>query len=141
VDLHSTDSDLRERSFGELTKQLSEDVSTLVRQEIALARAEMTQKGKQAGKGLGMLGGAGVIALAAVGALTAFFILVLDTWMPAWLAALIVTAVYGVAAAVLARRGRDEVGEAGAPVPEQTKESVKEDVQWAKTQARSGRTS
>jgi len=141
VDLHSTEGDLRERSFGELTKQLSEDVSTLVRQEIALARAEMTQKGKQAGKGLGMFGAAGVIGLAAVGALTAFFILVLDSWMPAWLAALIVTVVYGAVAAVLARRGREEVGRAGAPVPEQAKESVKEDVQWAKTQARSGRKS
>lgn len=131
--------ELRERSFGELTKQLSEDVSTLVRQELALARAEMTQKGKAAGIGAGLIGAAGVVALAAVGALTAFFILVLDTFMPAWLAALIVTIVYAAIAGVLALRGRDRVQQATPPTPEMAKQSVKEDIQWAKTQIGSDR--
>jgi hypothetical protein len=129
--------DPRDLSFGELAKQLSNDVSTLVRQELELARAEMTQKGKQAGLGAGLLGGATVVALAAFAAFTAFLVLVLSEFMDSWLAALIVTLVYVAVAAVLALRGRQEVKEAGKPVPEQTVESVKEDVQWAKTHARS----
>jgi hypothetical protein len=129
--------DLRERSFADLTKQLSSDVSALVRQELELARAEMTQKGKRAGLGAGLLGGASLIALGAFGALTAFLILVLGLVMPDWLSALIVALVYGAVAAVLALRGRREVQAVGKPIPEQTVESVKEDAQWAKTHARS----
>jgi uncharacterized membrane protein YqjE len=131
--------ELREASFGDLAKRLSADISTLVRQELDLARVEMTEKGKRAGFGLGLVGAAGVIGLAALGALTAFFVLVLDTFMAAWLAALIVAAVLGAIAAVLALRGRDKVTEATPPIPEQTVETVKEDVQWAKTQMRSDR--
>jgi len=137
-----TEADARERSFGELAKSLSQDVSTLVRQELALARAEMTRKGRKAGPGLGMFGAAGVIGLAAVGALTAFFILALsEAGLDGWLAALIVTIVYGAIAAFLAMRGREKVGEAGSPVPEQTTETIKEDIQWAKTQIGSDRRS
>jgi hypothetical protein len=84
-----------------------------------------------------MLSGAAVLALAAVGGSMAFFILVLDSWMPAWLAALIVTAVYAAGAAVLGQRGKERLSEAGPPAPERTIESVKEDVQWAKTRATS----
>ena len=105
-----------------------------MRQELELAKAEMTEKGKQAGVGAGLLGGAGVAALLALGALTACLIALLDTAMATWLAALIVTAVWGAIAAVLALRGRDRVQDAGPAVPEQTIETVKEDVQWAKTQ-------
>ena len=134
---HGTE--LREESFGDLAKRLSADISTLVRQELDLARVEMTEKGKRAGLGIGLVGAGGVIGLAALGALTAFFVLVLDTFMADWLAALIVAAVLGAIAAVLALRGRDKVSEATPPVPEQTVETVKEDVQWAKTQMRSDR--
>ena len=133
-----TSEDLRDRSVGELMKQLAQETSTLVRQEIRLARAEMTEKGKKAGVGIGMFGAAGVAALLALGALTAFFILALDGLMPNWLAALIVALAYGAIAGVLALLGRERVEEAGSPVPEQTVETVKEDVEWAKTQARSG---
>ncbi len=133
--------DPRDRPIGELLKQLSQETTTLVRQELELARAEMTQKGKRAGIGAGMFGAAGAIGLAALGAFTAFAILVLDSFMPNWLAALVVTIVWAAVAGVLAMRGREEVKEAGSPVPEQTKETLKEDVQWAKTQIRSDRKS
>ena len=132
--------DLRDRSMGELLKQLSEQTTRLVHQELELAKAELQQKGKQAGMGAGMFGGAGAIGLAALGALTACFILALNAIMPAWLAALIVAVVYGAIAAFLALRGRDKVKQATPLVPEQTIETVKEDVEWARTQMRSDRT-
>jgi uncharacterized membrane protein YqjE len=132
--------DLREQPIGELLKQLSQETTTLVRQELELAKAEMAEKGKQAGKGAGMFGGAGVVGFLALGALTAALILALDTGMKAWLAALIVGLVYAAIAGVLALTGKKEVQQATPPVPEQTVESVKEDVQWAKTQTPSART-
>jgi uncharacterized membrane protein YqjE len=134
------DSDLRERSIGELLRQLSEQTTRLVHQELELAKAELQQKGKEAGAGAGMFGGAGALGLAALGALTACFILALDAVMPAWLAALIVAVIYGAIAAFLALRGRDKVKQATPLVPEQTIETVKEDVEWAKTQMRSEKT-
>jgi hypothetical protein len=111
-----------------------------VHHELELAKAELQQKGRQAGAGAGAFGGAGALGLAALGALTACFILALNAVMPAWLAALIVALVYGAIAAFLALRGRDKVKEATPLVPEQTIETVKEDVEWAKTQMRSDRT-
>jgi hypothetical protein len=126
--------DLRERSLPELLKQLSQEVTQLLKQEIELAKAEVGEKGRQAGKGAGLLGSAGVIGLGAVGALTACFILALNAVMPAWLAALIVAVVYGVVAAILAMQGRNRIRQAAPPVPEQTVETLKEDVQWAKNQ-------
>jgi uncharacterized membrane protein YqjE len=132
--------DLRDRSMGELLRQLSEQTTRLVHQELELAKAELAQKGRQAGQGAGMFGGAGALGLAALGALTACFILALNEIMPAWLAALIVAVIYGAIAAFLALRGRDKVKQATPPVPEQTVETVKEDVEWAKTQMRSDRT-
>jgi Putative Actinobacterial Holin-X, holin superfamily III len=126
--------DLREQGMGELFKHLSDDLSTLVRQELKLAHAEMTDKGKKAGIGAGMLGGAGVVGVLALATLTTFFIALLATAMVVWLAALIVTVVYGAAAGALALIGKNRVAEATPPVPEQTVETVKEDVQWAKTQ-------
>jgi hypothetical protein len=129
---------LKERSIGELLTQLSQETTTLVRQELELAKAELTEKGKEAGKGAGMFGGAGLLGLLAAGALTACFIAALDTAMPLWLAALIVAVVYGAIAGVLALQGRDRVKRATPPVPEQTIDSTKEDVAWAKTRARSG---
>jgi uncharacterized membrane protein YqjE len=132
--------DLRERPLGELLKQLSEETTRLVHQEIELAKAELTEKGKQAGMGAGLFGGAGAIGFLALAALTTCFILALDAAMPAWLAALLVAVVYGAVAAVLAMQGRKKVKQATPPVPEQTIETVKEDVQWAKTRMRSDKT-
>jgi uncharacterized membrane protein YqjE len=134
-----TQDELRDRPMGELLKQLSQETTTLVRQELELAKAEMAQKGKQAGVGAGMFGGAGVSTLLGLGALSATAIAALDAAMPLWLAALIVALVWFAVAGVLALQGKRKVQGATPPVPEQTQESVKEDVEWAKTQARSAR--
>jgi len=131
--------DPRERPVGELVKDLSEQTRTLVRQELQLARLELTEKGKRAGVGLGMFGGTGLFAFYAFGALTACFVLALDTAMTGWLAALIVAAAYATIAGVLALMGRSKVQEAGPPVPEQAAESVKEDIEWTKARAKSRR--
>ncbi|HLM51811.1 MAG TPA: phage holin family protein [Solirubrobacteraceae bacterium] len=128
-----------EPPIGELVKQLSEQTSALVRQEVELAKAELTEKGKKTGIGAGMFGGAGLLGLFALGALTAAAIAALDAVMPLWAAALIVAAVYGAMAGVLALMGRNKVQEAGPPVPAQTIETVKEDVQWTKQRAQEGR--
>jgi uncharacterized membrane protein YqjE len=133
------DNDLYDRPTGELLRQLSQQTTDLVRQEIELAKAEIGEKGKRAGLGAGMFGGAGLFGAGAFAALTTTFIAALDRAMALWLAALIVAVVYGIVAAVLAQRGKQKVQEVGPPVPEQTKDSVKEDVQWAKTRMRSGR--
>ncbi len=135
----NNNNNLRERPTGELLKELSDSTTTLVRKEIELAKAELGEKGKKAGLGAGMFGGAGLFGVFAFAALTTCIIVALDSAMPLWLAALFVAVVYGAIAGVLALQGRNKVQEAGPPVPEQATESVKEDVQWAKTQARSGR--
>jgi uncharacterized membrane protein YqjE len=125
--------DPRDRGVGELVKDLASQTSTLVRQEIKLAQAEVTEKGKLAGKGAGMMAGAAVAALLMLGALTALLIVVLDSFLALWLAVLIVTVLWGVVAAVLAQSGRKALQSATPPAP-QTVETVKEDIQWAKTQ-------
>ena len=125
--------DARDRPIGELVKELAGQTSTLVRQEIQLAQAELTSKGKTAGRGVGMLVGAAIAGLLALIALTWGLIAALDTGLPLWLAALIVMLLWGVVGAVLATRGRKELQQATPPVP-QTVETVKEDIQWAKTQ-------
>jgi uncharacterized membrane protein YqjE len=124
--------DLRERPIGELLKQLANETTTLVRQELDLAKAEMREKAGQAGPGVGMWGAAGVTALLALGSLTAFVILALDGAMPNWLAALIVGLVYAAIAGFLYARGKQRVEQVGSPVPEKTVETLKEDVKWAK---------
>jgi len=130
---------MREESIGELMKQLANETSTLVKQELELAKAETVEKGKAAGIGIGMFGGAGLLALLAAGAFTAALIALLAEWMPVWVAALIVTVVYLAIAGVLALTGKNKVTEAMPPAPEQTVETVKEDVAWAKTQVKSAR--
>ena len=132
--------DLRDRSTAELVKQLAGQTSTLVRQEIDLAKAEVTQKGKEAGKGAGLFAGAAVIGLLAAGALTAFLIMLLDGALANWLSALIVGVVFAAIAGALALAGRNRIQRATPPVPEQTVETVKEDVEWAKTQRGSAQT-
>jgi Putative Actinobacterial Holin-X, holin superfamily III len=124
--------DLRDLGTGELVKQLSNQVSTLVRQEVELAKTEAAEKGKKAGVGAGMFGGAGVAGLLTLGSLTAFLILVLALAIPAWASALLVTALWAAVAGVLALHGRNKLREMGTPVPEKTVETVKEDVQWLK---------
>jgi Putative Actinobacterial Holin-X, holin superfamily III len=130
---------LRDRPLGEVAKNLTSDVSLLVRQEIELAKAEMGQKARTAAPGIGMFGGAGIVALCAAGALTAFAVLVFSIFLPEWAAALIVGAVLAALAVVLVRQGKERVADAGKPIPEQTIETVKEDVEWTKTRASSAR--
>jgi len=139
----ATESDIqseqRERPIAEIAKDLTSDLSLLVRQEIELAKAEMAEKGRTAAPGLGMFGGAGVIGLCAAGALTACLVLLFSLFLADWAAALIVGVVLAAIAFVLARQGKERVADAGKPVPEQTIEEVKEDVEWAKTRASSAR--
>jgi MFS family permease len=126
-------------SLAELVKQLSEQSSRLARQEVELAKVELAYKGKRAGMGAGMFGGAGVVGFYALGALVAAAILALATAITAWLAALIIAVVLGAVAGVLALQGKNQVQQATPPVPEEATESVKEDVQWAKTKAQQAR--
>lgn len=128
-----------DRPIGELLSQLAEETSTLVQQELQLFKAEMTDKGKRAGLGVGMVGAGGLLALYALAALTTCVIAALSLAVQVWLAALIVALVYGAAAGILALRGKKQVQEALPPAPEQTVQTVKEDVEWAKTRAESGR--
>jgi uncharacterized membrane protein YqjE len=128
-----------DRPVGELLRELSEQTTRLVRQELELAKLEVTEKGKRAGLGLGMFGGAGAIGFYALGALTAAIILVLATAMTGWLAALIVAVVYAAIAGGLALSGKTKVQQATPPVPQQAAESVKEDVQWTKNRATQAR--
>jgi hypothetical protein len=128
-----------EASAAELVKQLSEQTSRLVRQEVELAKAELAIKGKRAGIGAGMFGGAGLVGLYAVGALVAAAIAALATAMATWLAALIVGVVLAAVAGGVALVGKQKVQQAMPPVPEDSVESVKEDVQWTKSRAQQGR--
>lgn len=129
----ASERELRQLPTGELVKQLAEETSLLVRQELQLAKAELTQQGKRAGIGIGELGGAGLVALYALGALTACFIAALALVLPVWAAALIVAAVYGAVAGVLALVGRRELKENVPPRTPRTEQTVKEDIEWAKT--------
>jgi uncharacterized membrane protein YqjE len=124
-----------EQPVGELLQQLSAQTATLVRQELKLAQLELQQKGKRAGLGAGMFGGAGVVALYGVGALIAAIILLLATALDAWLAALIVAVVLLAVGGVLALTGKKQVGKATPPVPEQALDSVQRDVEVVKESA------
>lgn len=130
---------LSDESTGDLVRRLSEDVSTLVRQEVDLAKAELSEKGRKAGRGAGMFGGAGLFGVFAFAALTTALIAGLSEAMDTWVAALIVAVAYAGVGTVLALTGKQQVEEAGPPQPEQTVETIKEDVQWAKSQAKSAR--
>jgi hypothetical protein len=119
-------------TIGELARQLPEQISRLVREELRLAQLEMTQKGKRAGIGAGMLGGGGVIALYGVAALLAGAILALTLVLPAWASALIVGGALLLVSAALAGLGRKRVQQAMPPVPQQTQASVEADVEEIK---------
>jgi Flp pilus assembly protein TadB len=152
---------LKEQSLPDLLKQLSQETATLVRQEIELAKAEATEKGqhileqgkaelsdkgKKVGTGAGFMGAAGALGLLALMTLTAFLVIVLNEFMPLWLAALIVAVIYAAVAAFLAMKGRDKIKEATPLFPQRTVETakedikdVKEDMQWTETPTRSDR--
>ena len=125
-----------EASTGELVRQAAEQISRLVRDELTLAKAEMTQKGKRVGVGAGLLTGGGLVALYGVAALLAATVLALAEVMPGWLAALIVAVVLLGAAGVLAALGRAKVSQATPLTPEQTVRSVKADIDEVKERAK-----
>ena len=131
------DDDARRLPLEELLKRLANETGTLVRQEIALARAEMREKAMAGGVGAAMLGGGLVVAIMAAGALTAMLILALATAMPGWLSALIVAVVLGLVAALLVRTGTTAIKRAMPPVPEASMDRAKEDVRWVTARARS----
>ncbi|MGI3780076.1 MAG: phage holin family protein [Janthinobacterium lividum] len=116
------------KSVGDLVRNLSEDLSRLVRDEIRLAQAEVSEKAKKAGIGIGAFGGAGVVALYGLGVLIAAAVLGLATALPAWLAALIIGVVLFVIAAIAALVGKKKLKEAGPPVPTRAIETTKADV-------------
>jgi uncharacterized membrane protein YqjE len=120
------------QSTAELVQQASEQVSRLVRDEIALAKAELAEKGKHAGIGIGLFGGGGVLAMYGVGALVATLIIVFDLFLPLWLAALIITVSLFVLAGILALIGKNQVTKAVPPEPSAAIESVKLDVDEVK---------
>jgi uncharacterized membrane protein YqjE len=123
------------KSVGELVGEIARDLGTLMRQELDLAKTEIKQEATKAGKGAGMLGGAGVAGLLALLFLSWTVLYVLDTWLANWHAALVVTVVWGIAAAVLASSGRKKLKQVD-PTLEATKETLKEDARWAKTATR-----
>lgn len=131
------DAEPNDPSLGDLAKGVAQDASTLVRQEIELAKLELRGKARTAAPGVAMLAAAAVVGLAVLGALTATLILLLDLVLTTWLAAVIVTAFWAVVAGALGLAGRSRLRAAGRPIPEQTMNSVQEDVAVAKNAARS----
>jgi hypothetical protein len=126
----------QEHSAGELVKQMTEQVSTLVRDELRLAQIEMTRKGKQAGLGAGLLGGSGLIALYGTGCLIACAIIGLSHVVAPWLAALIVGAALLAIAGVAALTGKSRIRQATPPVPTEAAGRVKADVEEIRERAR-----
>ncbi len=127
------------QSTAELVRTLSEQSSRLAQMEVELAKAELTEKGKKIGIGLGVFGAAGAVALYMVGALIATVILLLAQSMDGWVAALIVTVVLGAVATVLALTGKKSVKAGSPPLPERAIETTQADVDLAKERAREGR--
>jgi uncharacterized membrane protein YqjE len=121
------------RSLGEIVSDISANLTTLIRQEMDLAKTEMKEEVAKVGKGAGLLGGAGLAGwfLLLFASLTLMY--GLDEFIPIWVAALIVTVIWAVIAAVLALSGKKAIKEANPQLPE-TQQTLKEDVQWAKAQ-------
>ncbi len=128
-----------DETVAELLKALSTQTTTLVHQEIELAKAELAEKGKRVGIGAGLFGGAALVAVLALGALVAAAIAGLGEALPVWLAAVAVGVALLAVAGVLGLKGKSEVKQGTPPVPEQAVESTKEDVAWLKTQAKSAK--
>jgi uncharacterized membrane protein YqjE len=127
-----------DRPIPVLLRELGDEIATLVRQEFELAKVEIAEKAKPAAVSVGMFGGTALFALGAFGALTAFFIALITLALPLWASAMIVTVVYAIVAGVLAMTGKKKMQEAAPLIPEQTAQTVKEDIEWAKTRAKSG---
>jgi Putative Actinobacterial Holin-X, holin superfamily III len=125
-----------EQSTAELVQRASEQISRLVRDEIALAKAELSERGKHAGIGIGLFGGGGVLALYGTGAAVATLIIVFDLFLPLWLASLIVTVALFVLAGILGLIGKSQVSKAMPPEPLTAIESVKADVDEVKQAAK-----
>ena len=122
-----------DRSLGQIVGDIGKDLSTLVRQELDLAKTEARQEISKAGKGAGMLAAAGIAALLLLLFLSLALTWLLDNWMPVELAALIVAVIWGIVAAVLASAGRKAIRESNPQLPK-TQQSLKEDAEWAKAQ-------
>jgi uncharacterized membrane protein YqjE len=122
-----------DRSLGELFSELSRQTSTLIRQEVALAKVEMKQKGAEVGKDVGMMAAGGALAYAGLLALIATVIIILAEFIPWWLSALIVSLVVLGVGGMLIQRGMSALKQTSI-APEQTIETLKEDKEWAKKQ-------
>lgn len=127
------------KSTADLFRDLSNEMTTLVHQEVDLAKVELAEKTKRMGAGVGMFGGAAVTALLGAGALVAAAIAGIATALSVWLSALIVGGVLLAVAGVMALAGRTEVAQGTPPIPQEAIQSSKEDVEWLKTQARSAK--
>jgi len=128
-----------ELSLAELLRQLATDATELVRQELQLARVELTDKGKKAGASAGLFGAAAILGLGAFGALTACLIAALALVLPLWAAALIVSVVYGGAAAIVALRGKKSLADVSSPAPGLVLASVQADVDAVRAGVQRGR--
>jgi uncharacterized membrane protein YqjE len=128
--------DLRDRSVADLVRHLTKLVPQLVRAELTLAKAELAEKGKQAGVGAGLFGGSGLFAFFSLAALVAAAILGLAEVLPGWAAALIVAGALLVLAGLLALVGRSQVRRAIPPMPEQAVMNARLDVEAVKESAR-----
>ena len=124
-----------DRSLGELFSELAQETSTLVRQEVNLAKVEMSHKASRAGKQVGVLAAGGAVAYAGLLAILAALITLLDNVMPLWLSALLVGIVVAVVGYLLVRRALDALKREDF-APRQTMETLKEDQQWAKDQTK-----
>jgi len=133
---NSASTDPRDESLGDLVKQLSEQTSTLVRQEMRLAQVELQEKGKKAGIGAGMFGASGLVAFFGAATLIAAAVLALSTGLEPWLSALIVGVVLLIVAGVAALLGKKQIEQATPAAPEQAIQSVKRDVDTVKAGAR-----
>ena len=131
--------ELHDRPMGELVKQLSDQTTALVRAEVELAKAELSEKGKKAGMGAGMFGGAGLFGVFGFAALTTAFFAALDLGMVTWLAALIVAVVYFAIAGIAALMGKKKVDQATPLAPQQAIDTTKADVELAKARVKEAR--
>jgi len=130
--------DPRDRSIADLLRELSEEIGTLVRAEMQLARAEIVEKAKPAAASAVSFGGTALFGFGAFGAVTAALIAALALALPTWAAALIIAIVYGIVAYVLVQNGKKKLREAEPPLLPQTTQTLKDDITWAKTQPKSG---
>jgi uncharacterized membrane protein YqjE len=130
TDAIGPDRSVDDRSLGQIVSDVADDLSTLVRQELELAKTEVKQEAGRAGKGAGMLAGAGVAGQLGLVFLSLCLMFLLDNWMPLELAALITAMVWTVVAVLLGLNGKKTLNRTNPALP-QTQRSIKEDAQWA----------